>query len=112
MTTSILFQGISGTEYEFWFFDPNSPTLLSEGGNYGFLKRLPNGNFTPLYWGECKSFSTRFPNHERLAEAVRLGLAQVVGHTTPAGESARKGEERDLIAFWNPPMNVQHRSVI
>jgi hypothetical protein len=31
-------------------------------------------------------------------------------HTTPAGEYVRLAEEGDLIARWNPPLNVQHRT--
>jgi hypothetical protein len=34
-----------------------------------------------------------------------------MAHTTPSGEQARLDEERDLIAQWNPPLNVQHRKV-
>ena len=111
MSATILFRGLSGNEYKFWFFDIDTE-LVTTGGNYGFVKRLPNGNFVPLYWGECQNFNTRFPNHERLGDAISLGATHVVGHTKPAGEQARKVEERDLIGFWNPPMNVQHRSVV
>jgi hypothetical protein len=33
-----------------------------------------------------------------------------MAHTTPAGVLARCGEEQDLIAEWNPALNVQHRT--
>jgi hypothetical protein len=37
-------------------------------------------------------------------------VTRIFGHVTAGGEDARKREERDLIAAYNPPMNVQHRT--
>lgn len=105
--------GQSGTAYCYWLSDAafGPTTFKDEGGNYAFVKRLPSGNFVPLYFGETNSLRTRIPNHECWAAAVRLGATHVMTHTTPAGEQARCDEERDLIQRWNPPLNAQHRTV-
>ena len=49
-------------------------------------------------------------SHECWSEALRLGATHVMTHTTPVGAHARYDEEADLIARWNPPMNVHHRT--
>ncbi|WP_316226226.1 hypothetical protein [Bradyrhizobium sp. SZCCHNS3052] len=84
--------------------------LLDQPGNYGFLKHIGNQRYTPLYFGQADSLRNRLLNHERWADAVRAGATVLVTHTTPAGEAARLSEEKDLIAKWNPPLNVQHRT--
>lgn len=104
--------GQSGRSYRYWALA--NPKVAAEiqdaGGNYAFVKQLPNGNFTPLYFGKADSLRDRIPSHECWPEAVRLGVTHLMGHTTPAGDDARCAEERDLIQRWNPPMNVQHRT--
>jgi hypothetical protein len=76
-----------------------------------FVKRLANGKWLPVYIGEGISLQGRIPNHERWAEARRLGASDVMSHTTPSGEKARLAEERDLIEHWKPSLNVQHVKV-
>lgn len=110
MSVTIDWPGKSGNKYCYWLSEP-SDTFKDEGGNYAFVKRLPNGNFVPLYFGETNSLRTRIPQHECWTDAVRLGATHVMSHTTPAGETARLAEERDLIQRWNPPLNAQHRTV-
>lgn len=104
-------QGQSGTSYRYWFV--SSPHVASGinavGGNYAFVRRLPNGNFVPLYFGQADDLQARIPNHERFDNALRAGATHVMAHTTPAGEQARLNEERDLIQKWNPVLNTQHR---
>jgi hypothetical protein len=111
MSQTIHWQGKSGATYCYWFLDNPTPTgIKAEGGNYAFVKRLPNGNFVPLYFGESDDLQDRVPSHELWDAAVRLGATHVMGHTTPAGEQARLAEERDLIERWNAPLNKQHRT--
>jgi hypothetical protein len=102
--------GKSGQKYRYWFADSMAPTnFQSVGGNYMYVKRLPNGNYLPLYIGETQNLSDRHSDHERLADAKRAGATHLMAHTTPAGEKARKDEEKDLIAYWNPVLNIQHK---
>jgi hypothetical protein len=104
--------GSSGATYRYWFLaDLTASGILPRGGNYAFVRRLPNGNFVPIYFGEAADLRVRIPNHDRWDDAKRAGVTAVMAHTTPAGEAARCSEERDLIRRWNPPLNVQHRKV-
>lgn len=104
--------GQSGTLYRYWILDmPKvSWAIKDEGGNYIYARQLPDGSFLPLYIGQAVSLRGRIPGHEVWPGATRLGVTHVMSHTTPAGEKARCAEEADLIAFWNPPLNTQHRT--
>lgn len=102
-------RGQSGTLYRYWFCEMAQP-LNAVAGNYTFVKRLPHGHYTPLYFGETNDCSDRIPNHELWNAAVMLGATHVMAHSTLGGVAARRTEERDLIAFWNPPLNVQYRT--
>jgi hypothetical protein len=79
-------------------------------GNYAFVKVQPNGRADVLYFGITDDLSDRIPKHECWPEAMTLGVTHVMAHSAP-NAIARYAEERDLIAYWNPPMNVQHRTV-
>ena len=109
MSETINWPGQSGKLYTYWLNSMDNG-FLSVAGNYAFVKQLPNGNFVPLYFGESVNLNDRLGNHEVWPSAVRLGATHVMTHTTPAGEQARLAEERDLIARWNPVLNVQHRT--
>ena|SRR5437868_1577267 len=112
MADYIDWPGKTGT-YRYWFTSGIAPANLKpEGGNYMYVKRLPNGNWLPVYIGQADDLKARIPSHERGADAVRAGATHVMAHTTPAGEQARLAEERDLIAYWNPALNTQHRRVL
>lgn len=76
------------------------------GGNYLFARKEPNGSWTILYAGITDSFKNRIPNHERLAEAKKLGATSIFAHAN-AVESARKAEEADIIGHYKPKMNTQ-----
>lgn len=112
MTTIVDWPGGSEKKYRYWAINnpKDAGSILSVAGNYAFVKQLPNGNFTPLYFGETDDLRARIPAHECWDAAVRLGVTHVMAHTTPAGASSRLAEEADLIARWNPPLNVQHRT--
>jgi hypothetical protein len=75
-----------------------------------FGKRLPNGNYLPVYIRQADGLKQRVPNHDRWNDAVKAGATHVMSQTTPAGEMARLAEERDLIGHWNPPLNTQHKT--
>jgi hypothetical protein len=102
MTEIVDWPGLSGTKYRYW--------VLENPRDAAFVKKLPNGNYVPIYFGVADSLRDRIPNHERFDDAIRAGATHVMTHTTPAGEAARIAEERDLIQQWNPPLNVHHRT--
>jgi hypothetical protein len=104
------FLGASGTAYRYHnLVDISANGILAVAGNYAFAKRLPNGNYLPVYFGQAQDLKVRIPTHERLAEAIRLGATHVMAHSTQGGETARCAEEVDLIRYWQPPLNTQHR---
>lgn len=111
MADTIDWAASGGRKYRYWFVTPTAEGLAAVGGNYAFVKQLANGNFTPLYFGQADNLKTRIPGHERLSDAHKAGMTHVMGHTTPAGEQARLAEEKDLIGYWNPPLNTHHRQV-
>lgn len=111
MTWTINYAGLSGISYKYWNTDIRRlEDVLPVSGNYAFLKPTGPNTFVPLYFGEAENLKDRLRNHERWPEAMRAGATVIVTHTTPAGASARLAEERDLIAKWNPPLNVHHRT--
>jgi hypothetical protein len=108
----IIFTGYSGRKYNYLIpqIGPGF-SWLHQSGNYAFVRIA--GLVHPLYFGECEDFATRGmpPAHERWAEAVqKYGATHLLSHLTPGPELTRKAEEKDLIAAYNPPMNVQHRT--
>ena len=109
MTDYLDWPGQSGAAYRYWFVTLDAKKLLDVGGNYIFVKQLPNGNWLPVYIGQADDLQGRLPNHDRLEDAKKAGVTHVMAHTTPAGEAARLAEERDLIQRWHPPLNTQHR---
>ena len=69
-----------------------------------------NGWWEPLYVGQTDSFRNRIPFHERWAEAVQLGATHV--HATVVPQAAmRAAVERHLIEAYQPPLNIQFRSL-
>jgi len=102
----------SGTTYRYWFLaNITANGIKAVAGNYAFVKQLPNGNFVPVYFGEAEDLQQRIPNHERWDDAKRAGATHVMAHTTLNGAQARLVEERDLIQYWNPPLNTHYRQV-
>jgi hypothetical protein len=112
VTDIVDWPGLSGTKYRYWVLENprNAAGIQAVGGNYVFVKKLPNGNYVPIYFGVADNLKDRIPNHDRFDDAIRAGATHVMTHTTPAGETARIAEERDLIQQWNPPLNVHHRT--
>ena len=81
------------------------------GGCYVFVK-IVNGRLVVLRVGKCDSFKGRPmpPKHECWAEAVRDHGATHLCVRVVENALSRASEEQDLIAAYNPPMNVHHRT--
>jgi hypothetical protein len=100
--------GQSGATYRYAFTNIND--CYAVPANYTFVRKLPNGNWLPLYFGEAGDLNQRgMPRHERLAEAVKLGMTHFMTHRASASQETRRAEEADLIQRWNPPLNTHHR---
>jgi hypothetical protein len=112
MEFTVDFIGKSGATYRYWnLIDITAAGIQAVSGNYVFAKLLADNTYLPLYFGQADNLQARIPSHERWPEAVRLGATHVLAHSTLTGEPARLAEERDLIQYWNPPLNVQHRQI-
>ena len=98
--------------YRYWFLNASLPisTITQESGNYMFV-RPTNAGWQPVYIGIADNLRNRLSGHERLAEAIALGATHVMAHTQK-NLTARVLEEKDLIEFWNPLLNSQHRTKI
>ena len=105
-TPTILWPGQSGTQYKYWIH-PIGTSLKEEPGNYIFAKRNQSGYWAPCYIGQSKNLNERLENHEKEDCAKRHGATHIHVHLTNGGESARKGEEKDLIVRWKPLCNDQ-----
>jgi hypothetical protein len=96
--------GKSGKNYRYWIY-PFWPNLKAQAGNYVFAKEISPGRWLPVYVGETGDLSERFGDHHKIAEARRQGATHIHVHLNADGAQARRNEESDLIARWNPPAN-------
>jgi hypothetical protein len=102
-------QGQTGKVYRYVFLDLSRP-ISAIAVNYAFVKAMGDNWYRPLYFGESDNARARIGGaHEKWAAAIALGMTHVMAHSTQGGEVARLDEERDLIARWQPVLNVQHR---
>ena len=108
MADYIDWPGNSST-YRYWFLDtPATPSSIQNvAGNYMFVRPTNNG-WVPVYIGIADDLSSRIPFHDRWSDAAAAGATRVMGHTN-SDAAKRSSEERDLIGYWNPPLNIQHR---
>ncbi|MEW5421402.1 hypothetical protein [Amorphus sp. 3PC139-8] len=100
--------GIAGNYRYFILSNPTSASIKPVAGNYMFIKPEQYG-WVPVYIGVASNLSDRIPNHEMATTAARAGATHVAAHIN-ANEQARLAEERDLIHWWQPVCNTQHRT--
>ncbi len=104
---TITWPGKSGAEYKYWIHALGT-TFKDVAGNYMFIKQTQPNRFVPIYIGETESLKDRLDNldtHHKRACTKRDGATHLCAHTNSSGEEARRVEESDLIARWNPPCN-------
>ena len=96
--------------YKYWFLEVTSGgRLLSQPGNYMFVKNTRDNLWRPIYVGIADDLRDRVLSHEVWDEAVRHGASRVMAHRN-ANRDAREREERALIGHWNPVCNTHHRT--
>jgi len=103
---TIMWPGLSGTEYKYWIY-PIGSAFKKEAGNYIFAKETTPGHWLPCYIGQTEDLNDRLGDHEKEACAKRNGATHIHAHLTAGGEAVRKAEEKDLIQKWRPPCNEQ-----
>ncbi|WP_322414175.1 GIY-YIG nuclease family protein [Mesorhizobium huakuii] len=108
MTDYVDWPGSKGT-YRYWFLTTPgvASSIKREGGNYMFAKLTDKG-YVPVYIGIADDLSARISSHDRWDDAVAAGATHVLSHTHP-NVAMRQAEEIDLIAYWQPVLNTQHR---
>lgn len=109
MTNYIDWPGQSGRLYRYFVVDLTQP-IRAVPANYTFVRIDLESATAPLYFGETDDADDRLvPSHEKWAQAVALGMTHVMGHATQGGVLMRRAEEQDLIARWQPPLNIEYR---
>ena len=103
---TIMWPGASGTKYKYWIHSINT-SFKDMPGNYIFAKETSPSKWSPIYIGETDSLEKRFSNHEKMPCVKRHGGTHVHAHTSSSGEQARRAEESDLLAKWDPPCNKE-----
>jgi hypothetical protein len=106
-----LLTGASGTSY---FFTPY-PYAGPGGGvrwhadpaNYAFGWADESGAWQLAYIGETENLRSRLHRHSQWPAAQRRGCTHVLVNLNAAGQAARREQERDLIAAYQPPLNSQ-----
>lgn len=93
--------------YEFTVYPANAE-WNAVGGVYIFTGLTPQNQWRPYYMGQAESFQDRLPNHERWAEAARLGATHVHVRVVQQ-EATRQAVEQELIQRFQPPLNSQLR---
>jgi hypothetical protein len=71
--------------------------------NYIMVRRELDGRRTALYIGQSGNLGERLPNHEKFAEARRLGANELHIHFLANSASDRFSIETDLRNGHNPP---------
>lgn len=108
MTTVQQTQTVTWNSTEFSVYQPPHVKWHETSGIYIFTGLDSDGLWIALYIGQASSFADRIPDHERWAEAVRLGATHIHAAVVPLAAN-RDRLEQALIASYQPPLNTHHR---
>lgn len=98
---------VNWQSHTFTVYAPNT-TWNDVGGVYIFAGQNSNNQWVALYIGKAESFKNRIPNHERWAEAVRLGATHI--HAMAIAQEASPVQiESSLIQAFQPRLNTQQK---
>ncbi len=101
---TILWDGKSGKEYEFWIYEIGYP-MASVPCNYCFAKETEPHKWSPIYFGETGDISERFDYHQKIDRILQHGATHIHAHISGEDREVRRVEEADLVAKWKPPCN-------
>ena len=94
--------------HEFGVYDISNTIWRDVPGVYIFAGQQQDGSWRAVYIGQAESLASRLPGHERADSAVLQG-ATAVHALRIDDDPERDALEEELIAEFQPPMNVQHR---
>ena len=103
----VTWTGKSGTRYVYKAFGLET-SWNDVPGNYIFARKNAAGKWVALYIGETGSLKDRLTplsSHEKWPCAQRNGVTHIHARTNNSGAQARRNEEADLIALYNPTCN-------
>lgn len=95
-------------QYDFTIFTMSGTEWNDVAGIYIFSGVHGLSQWKAYYVGIADSFKNRLPNHERWAEAVRIGASHVHALVVQQ-EATRQAIEKELIRVYQPPLNTHHR---
>jgi hypothetical protein len=102
--------GASGTIYEFQLHDVGT-AFKSRCGVYIFCRQINDGQYAPLYVGECDDFDGRVgrnrATHHKWQGVVTRGVSHVCTLFVPGDRAKRLRIEADLRQGLRPPLNDQ-----
>jgi hypothetical protein len=102
--------GESGTSYQYQIF-PIGSAFGSRPGNYIFAAESSPGRWLPSFIGQTSDLDRRVASDEKHVCVFAHGATHVHIRLAAATEDARRREEQDLIARWNPPCNARSSHV-
>lgn len=97
-------EGKSGKTYRYWTYLIGQQ-FNATPGNYIFARQPQPGEWIPIYIGQASDLSERFGNHHAIPCILQNGGTHIHAHQKNLDEEARRAEESDLIAKWDPPCN-------
>lgn len=93
--------------YEFFVYVPET-TWNNVSGIYIFAGLNFENQWIPYYIGQCDSFQSRIPSHEKWDRARSLGATHIHARNVPLQEDRDRIEE-ELILAYRPTLNDQLR---
>jgi hypothetical protein len=105
----IIWSGKTGVMYRYWLANVGA-AFEDTPGNFMLLRETVPGQYTPLYIGEAESLEHALNSIDAgpgVAAALEAGATKVCSHATAGGEIGRRIEARDLIAAYDPPVNLE-----
>jgi excinuclease UvrABC nuclease subunit len=103
--------GVSKNVYQFFVYTVDHVFNENYGGVYIFsLREKDNAGknkHSVIYVGKTVKFNQRFESHEKWEEALKLGLNAICVLQVNT-EKEMISIEKDIIPFYNPPLNTHH----
>ena len=101
---------LTGASRRTYFYTPYSRATRwhADPANYAFGWQDEAGQWQPAYIGETANLLQRMRSHGQWQAAARQGCTHVLVNLNAGGMLARRAEEQDLIARYQPVLNSQH----
>lgn len=102
---AINWPGASGAAYTHYIYVRGQGFTSDVPGNYVYAKEVNPGEWLPIYIGQTCNLNQRQSGHEKKPCLDAHGATHVHVCFNSSGESARRAQEDDQIARWQPVCN-------